>query len=173
MEFLLAGFADIPQLVELRLVYLEEDRGPLDLSQRSVFSERLITYFQEHLNKGLFAYSIKEPTLGQIVSIVLLQVVERPPNFSFPTGRTGTLLNVYTRPEFRRKGFASALIRQVIADAPTYFLSFLELSATPAGLSLYEKLGFLKKSSHYTEMKLPLLIEDRREPDIGKGGKCL
>ena len=34
MEFLLAGFADIPQLVELRLVYLEEDRGPLDLSQR-------------------------------------------------------------------------------------------------------------------------------------------
>ena len=65
------------------------------------------------------------------------------------------------------------MIRQVIADAPTYFLSFLELSATPAGLSLYEKLGFLKKSSHYTEMKLPLLIEDRREPDIGKGGKCL
>ena len=98
MEFLLTGSADIPQLVELRLVYLEEDRGPLDLSQRSVFSERLFTYFQEHLNKGLFAYSIKEPTLGQIVSIVLLQVVERPPNFSFPTGRTGTLLNVYTRP---------------------------------------------------------------------------
>ncbi len=38
--------------------------------------------------------------------IVALLIVEKPMSPSFITGKTGTVLNVYTKPEYRNKGYA-------------------------------------------------------------------
>lgn len=57
-------------------------------------------------------------------------------------GRHAIVLNVFTEPEWRRRGLAELLIRQVIAWAREEQLDRLVLHASPQGRALYERLGF-------------------------------
>lgn len=80
-------------------------------------------------------------------------IVEKPANPSFITGKTGTLLNVFTKPEFRRKGIANKLLNMAIEDAKNMDLSFIDLHATKEGYPLYLKNGFGEEKSEYVPMK--------------------
>jgi len=82
--------------------------------------------------------------------------VERPANPSFPTGKIGNILNVYTRPEYRRRGLAGRLMDMMREDAKQYNLSYLELLATQEGYPLYVKKGFHDYKSKCTEMRVEL-----------------
>jgi ribosomal protein S18 acetylase RimI-like enzyme len=87
-----------------------------------------------------------------------MAVAEMPANPAFITGKTATILNVFTYPEYRRKRIATKLLTMMINEAKAMNISYLELSATDSGKQLYEKLGFVsKQSSKYTEMRLDLL----------------
>lgn len=154
MIFRLAEAADIPALVELRFAYLREDRGTLSASEEQALCRQLPAYFHAHLGRDCFAYVCEEGE--HIVSTVLLLVTERPANPSFLTGRIGTVVNVYTRPSYRRRGLAGALMKQAMDAAVPLGLSYLELSATEAGAPLYRKLGFVPRQSHYLSMKYEL-----------------
>ena len=89
------------------------------------------------------------------MAVALLLLVEKPANFRYPTGRTGQLLNVYTRPAYRRRGLATLILQALLVEAAQRQVSLLELAATPAGKALYEKLGFRETDSAYTAMQLP------------------
>ena len=67
------------------------------------------------------------------------------------------VLNVFTYPEYRKKGVATELLKRLIDEAGKQNLSYIELSASEAGRPLYEKLGFKELQSKYTEMKLQLV----------------
>lgn len=58
-------------------------------------------------------------------------------------GRLGTVLNVYTEPEWRQRGVASLLMQRVIRWSRDEGLDGLTLHAANAGRALYEKLGFV------------------------------
>ncbi len=103
--------------------------------------------------KNFIAVIAKHPT-GKIASAAFLIIQERPTNPSFITGLTGTLLNVVTYPEFRRKGIASQVIGEIINEARQKGVSSIDLYATDDGKELYKKLGFVEPS--YTSMRLKL-----------------
>lgn len=151
MKFRRAVDTDTAQLIQMRLAYLAEDYHGLLREQTDAITHQLIDYLHNHLGKDLFVYIGEENT--EIVSTVFMLVVEKPANPSFLTGKTGTILNVYTKPDCRRKGIAGTLIKAAIEDAAQMQLSFLELKATEDGLSLYNKLGFVPETSKYTSMK--------------------
>ena len=71
--------------------------------------------------------------------------------FGYPGG---TILNVYTKPQFRKQGISTKVLSKLIDKAKRYNISKLELSATDMGKSLYEKIGFREKKSKYTSMQL-------------------
>jgi len=127
--------ADIPELVGLRLAYLTEDSGPLDGDVAASIAHDLPGYYQEHLGRDLFVYVVREG--GAIASCAFLLVVHKPMSPSFPTGRTGTVLNVYTRPASRRRGMARLLMEALLGDAREMGLSVVELKATEDGYPLY------------------------------------
>ena len=52
------------------------------------------------------------------------------------------LANVITLPEHRGKGFGSLLVRDVIEWARSIDVDRVDLSATPDGQRIYEKVGF-------------------------------
>ncbi|ULQ61170.1 GNAT family N-acetyltransferase [Brucepastera parasyntrophica] len=79
---------------------------------------------------------------------------KKPPNPNFVNGKTGTLLNVFTYPEYRNQGIAATLMKKLIEEAKKENISEIELSATKDGEKLYKKLGF--KESEYTEMNILL-----------------
>ena len=146
-----AGTGDIDALVQMRLEYLREDNGGLEERDAEAIRAALPGYFRAHLNRDLFAYAIRDG--GTVVSCAFLLVVEKPMSPAFPNGRTGIVLNVFTRPEHRRKGWAGIVMGTLLAEAQRMELSAVELKATDAGYSLYRSVGFQDDQNKYHPMK--------------------
>lgn len=146
---------DIELLIKLRLAYLNDDRGELSEQDKSAVISQLKEYYPKHLESDFIAYIAE--TDSNIIAAAFLVIKEVPANPAFITGKTGTILNVFTYPEYRKKGIATKLLELVIEEAKIQNLSFIELSATESGKPLYEKLGFqTRQPSKYTEMRLNL-----------------
>jgi GNAT superfamily N-acetyltransferase len=58
------------------------------------------------------------------------------------TGKLGLVINVFTEPEWRRRGLGVLLMQQVIDWSREQRLDRLILHASAAGRPLYEKMGF-------------------------------
>ena len=148
MIFTRAAAADIPALTELRLAYLAEDFGALADAEAESFRRALPGYFRENLDRRLLGYVAREG--GAAVACALLLLVDKPMSPAFPNGRTGTVLNVYTRPAWRRRGCARRLMEMLLADAKERGLCRIELKATAAGAPLYRSLGFTDDGDKYS-----------------------
>lgn len=150
MIFEKANAEEIPALVNLRFAYLEEDHGGFTDDTRERLGSVLPAYFEEHLNRDLFVYAAKD---GAIVSCAFLVIKEIPANPDFITGRIGTVYNVYTVPNDRRKGLAKRVMRELLSDAEKFGLDFVELKASKDGYHLYKTLGFQETNSQYVPMR--------------------
>ena len=146
-----AGIADIDVLVEMRLDYLREDFGGLDDAQAAAIQSSLPQYYQSHLDRDLFTYVVREDQ--NIVSCAFLIVVEKPMSPAFMNGKTGIVLNVFTCPAYRRRGYAESIMRRMMEDAAEMSVSTIELKATESGRPLYQKVGFSDDASKYRSMK--------------------
>ena len=146
-----AGFADVDALTTLRLEYLIEDNGSLEHSDAEMIRNNLPGYIREHLKKDLFAYVIRED--DTIVSCAFLLIVMKPMSPAFINGKTATVLNVYTLPGYRRRGYARMLMNAMIADAKELNIDVIELKATADGYDLYRSVGFEDDRSKYHLMK--------------------
>ena len=145
---------DIPVLTDLRIVYLREDLGAITEDDLQKLQTALPGYYEKHLNKDLIVYVAREE--DTIVSCVFLLIVEKPMSPSFITGRTGTVLNVYTKPEHRRKGCAKKLMTMMLEDAGAQNMSVIELKATENGYPLYKSIGFVDVGTQYCNMRITL-----------------
>ena len=146
-----AGIEDMAALVRLRLLYLTEDYGTLNHNDAETIRKGLPDYFRAHLGKDLLVYVIREDHV--IVSCAFLLIIEKPMSPSFINGKTGIVLNVYTCPSARRKGYAGAVMRTMISDAKEKDLSVIELKSTEDGYRLYRSVGFTDDRSKYHMMK--------------------
>lgn len=157
MIFEKASQNDISDLVALRIAYLLEDYGDIAADRLSLISENLPDYFHAHLNKDLFVFVCRDERI--LVGCCFLYVSEKPSNPTFLNGKTGTVLNVYTKPQFRKQGIAGKLMKQLLAESETLNLDYVELQATDAGYHLYKSIGFHDVISKYHHMKY--IIDDR------------
>ncbi len=154
MIFDKATIEDIGVLTDLRIAYLNEDLGVISNENLELMQASLPSYYEKHLNKDLMAYVARDEM--DIVSCVFLLIVEKPMSPSFITGKTGTVLNVYTKPDYRKKGYAKKLITTMLEDAKAEGLSIIELKATDDGYSLYKSVGFEDVVAKYHNMKMVL-----------------
>lgn len=154
MFFEKASIDDLDMLVKLRTEYLFEDYGDIPQDRLAQITEKLPDYYRAHLNADLFVYVCRAD--GDIVSCCFLLVTEKPSNPSFLNGKTGLILNVYTKPEYRRKGIAGKLLKMLLSDSGKMGLDFVELKATDSGYGLYKSVGFEDVVSKYHNMKYNL-----------------
>ena len=68
------------------------------------------------------------------------------------TGWKAYIMNMYVRPEYRRRGIAARMLDLLVADARGRGIGLISLEATDAGRPLYEKYGFIPMTH---EMELP------------------
>ena len=151
MTFEKATIDDIKELTALRIAYLQEDGGDMDQEVLCTIEADLPNYFAGHLNNDITAYVAR--TEEKTVSCAFLLVIEKPMSPAFITGKTGIVLNVYTRPEHRHKGYANCLMNMLLNDASNMNLIFVELKATEDGYGLYKSLGFEDEKSKYHSMR--------------------
>jgi GNAT superfamily N-acetyltransferase len=149
-----ANVDDVELLIRLRIDYLTEDKGKPSQDEEAAIKSQLKKYFSKHIPNNTFIGILAELD-GKIVSTAYLAVSEKPANQVFITGVTGTMVNVLTYPEYRRKGIATKVIEKLIEEAKAVGVSHINLSATADGKFLYEKMGF--KKSDYIAMGLRLV----------------
>lgn len=145
-----AGPADADALTEMRLAYLTEDFGGLEEEEASEIRKGLPSYFRRHLGRDLSVFVAREGEA--IVTCAFLLMLEKPMSPAFRNGKTGMVLNVYTRPAFRRRGCARAVMAALMEEARERELSAVELKATEEGVPLYRFAGFTEDGSKYLRM---------------------
>lgn len=79
------------------------------------------------------------------VSCAGILLYDLPPVPNRPQRQVGHILNFYTYPKFRRRGYGAALIEHIKEDAPRHNITRLFLNAAPMGESIYRKAGFAEQ----------------------------
>jgi len=74
------------------------------------------------------------------------------PTYHNPTGKKAYIMNMYTKPDYRRRGIAFKTLDLLVSDAKKRGITAISLEATAMGRPLYEKYGFIKMNN---EMELP------------------
>jgi GNAT superfamily N-acetyltransferase len=76
--------------------------------------------------------------------VQLQPILPRPIDVStIGEGRQGTIVNVFTEPQWRRRGIAGLLIKEIIIWSKDEQIDRLVLHASDEGRSIYESLGFI------------------------------
>jgi predicted GNAT family acetyltransferase len=76
--------------------------------------------------------------------VQLQPILPRPLDVStIGEGRQGTIVNVFTEPQWRQCGIAGLLIKEIIIWSKNEQIDRLVLHASDEGRSVYERLGFV------------------------------
>jgi GNAT superfamily N-acetyltransferase len=131
--------ADIPALVSLRRA-LFESMGYQDPALAQV-AQANCRYFATALPQGEFQAWVAEAD-GEIVASGGLVIHAIPPTAYNLAGREGYIMNMYTRPEWRRQGIGLAILKAILDYLRAQGIPLVSLHATPDGRQLYARCGF-------------------------------
>ncbi|MCR4579138.1 MAG: GNAT family N-acetyltransferase [Treponema sp.] len=138
IEYKILGKENIEILMESRLEMLRAvNKKPADYK----FSDQLVQESRAYFEKGNYKEVIAfdgDRVIG-CAGICFLYVM---PTFDHPSGKRAHLMNVYTHPDYRKKGIASKMVKLLIEEARNYGASEISLDASDMGRPVYEKLGF-------------------------------
>lgn len=145
-----AEIVDIETLAKLRLDLFRELDEISDQEDISLLYDMTHKYFTEMLPKEEFVAWVAE-TESKVVGTSGLVFFRRPPYQGNLAGIEAYVLNIYTLPEWRGKGIATALVNEILAFVKTTETRRVWLHASSFGKHIYEQAGFIPTAS---EMEL-------------------
>lgn len=150
LEYRKATIADLEILTETRITVLRAaNRLTEDVDMTEVEAESY-QYYKKALTDGTHvAYLVFDgEKFAGAGGVSFYQVM---PTYHNPTGRKAYIMNMYTAPEYRRKGIAFQTLDLLVKEAKQQGITAISLEATQMGRPLYEKYGFVKMND---EMEL-------------------
>lgn len=146
-----ATIADLDILVETRLEVLRVVNKLDDNEDMSEIVRESYKYYREALGNGLCTvYLVFDG--DKVIGTGGISYYSIMPTYHDPTGRKGYIMNMYTKPEYRRQGIAAKTLDLLVKDAKEHGITVISLEATDMGRKLYEKYGFVDMKC---EMELP------------------
>lgn len=145
-----ASEEDIRLIVEHRLFYLEELQGKIDENYKTQLREDLQKYFQEAIGKGHFVALLAESG-NKVLGFGGMVLKKIPGDAHKTTCLEGDILNMYTLPQYRRKGISSLILEGLLEEAKNMGLSKVALHTSKDGEKLYRKFGFSEPAYPYLE----------------------
>ena len=141
---------DIDLLTETWIEVLRAANGLPDDADMEEAEKQSRAYYTEALRDGTHtAYLVF--TDGLFAGAGGISYYRVMPTYHNPSGKKAYIMNMYTRPEYRRKGIASRTLDLLVEDAREKGIDVITLEATAAGRPLYERYGFTAMGS---EMEL-------------------
>lgn len=146
-----AALEDIDLLTETRIEVLRAANklsGDVDMSE---VERQSYDYYQKALRDGShIAYLVFDE--NRFVGAGGVSFFRVMPTYHNPSGNKAYIMNMYTKPEYRRKGIGYKTLDLLIRDTKNKGITSISLEATDMGRPLYEKYGFIRM---YNEMELP------------------
>ncbi len=145
-----ATIDDLDILTETRIIVLRSANKLGDDVDMSQVKRNTCEYYRTALQNGSHtAYLIFDNDI--FVGAGGISYFQVMPTYNNPTGKKAYIMNMYTNPEYRRKGLAMKTLDLLVADAKRKGVTAISLEATNMGRPLYEKYGFVRMSD---EMEL-------------------
>lgn len=146
-----AKLEDIDILTKTRIEVLKAANQLPDNTDMSEVERETYNYYQKALRDGShIAYLVfDEDRFVGAGGVSFFQVM---PTYHNPSGNKAYIMNMYTHPEYRRKGVALKTLDLLVKDAKNKGVTAISLEATDMGRPLYEKYGFINMDH---EMELP------------------
>jgi GNAT superfamily N-acetyltransferase len=154
-----ATLDDIPALVRHRCGMFH-DMGQLRDEARDALAEASARYYAEAMPSGEYVAWVvaprDQPDLivagGGVQLRRILPRTDREGNLQRP-GPQGLIVNVYTEPQYRRRGLAELVMRTIIEWASQNGVASMVLHASEMGRSLYEKMGWVASNEMYFPLR--------------------
>lgn len=146
-----ATLEDLEILTDTRIIVLRAANKLSNDVDMSEVNAQSYEYYKRALASGEhIAYLVFDK--DKIVGAGGVSFFQVMPTFHNPTGRKAYIMNMYTAPEYRRKGIANKTLDLLVEEARKKGVNAISLEATEMGRPLYEKYGFVKMND---EMELP------------------
>jgi GNAT superfamily N-acetyltransferase len=132
---------DIKILVEHRILMALELNGPQTPESVSALKKQMSTYFAKATaDNSCISFIAKFD--DKVVGIGSIHFREMPGGFRNPSGKWGYIMNMYTVPEFRRKGVCKGILNALVEEGTKMGITAFELHATKEGEMVYSQNGF-------------------------------
>lgn len=147
-----AGLNDLDLLTDSRIEVLRAANELDSDTDMSVVAKESYFYYKDALSGSEHvAYLIfDDKTFVATGGISFYRVM---PTYHNPSGKKAYIMNMYTVPEYRRRGIAFNTLDLLVQEAHKRNIAYISLESTKSGIPLYEKYGFVKLDC---EMVLPL-----------------
>ena len=132
---------DIDTYGNLRVAMLLSDKSVSYNKEELVLQTR--EYYEDYINKTLFIFGYIENE--EIVSVAAYEVLKRlpTPKINNLNSDIAYVCSIYTKEEYRNKGYSKLLLNEVIEDAKKRGLTRFKLSShNEIAIKLYKKFGF-------------------------------
>jgi GNAT superfamily N-acetyltransferase len=141
----MATLDDLETLVKLRLDFSREVGDPN--ADKTPLAEATRQYLASKMPEGQYRAWVAELD-DRIVGVGGLVLFERPPTSRNLSGLEAYITSMFTVPDCRGKGVATALLREIMAFVRGTDARRTWLRATKDGRPVYEKAGFLTPTAY-------------------------
>ena len=150
MDYRRATIEDLNELVRTRIKVLRAANKLDENVDMSEVERQSKDYYEKALADGSHtAYLVYDG--DKFVGAGGVSYFRVMPTYHNPSGEKAYIMNMYTAPEYRRKGIAFKTLDLLVRDAKERNIKAISLEATDMGRPLYEKYGFVKMND---EMEL-------------------
>jgi ribosomal protein S18 acetylase RimI-like enzyme len=141
----LATPEEAPILAEMRRrMFL--DLGKPDDDRIRKIVQAFVPWVADAIRNGRYIAWLVEAENGDLVANAGMLLLEWPPNTRDLNPVRGYIMNVWTHPDYRRRGLARRLMETALAEARRRNIKVNALHASDEGRKLYEQLGYKKSS---------------------------
>lgn len=132
-----AGIEETALLSELRKQQLVDE----GIEPNKDIDEELINFFHKHFMDGSLAEWVIEDE-GEIIATAAIVFYEFPPTYTNKSEIKGYVTNMYTAPDYRKRGLATMLLDKLVDEARERHVEKIWLGASKLGRPVYLKYGF-------------------------------
>ncbi len=144
-----ATTADIEQIVTHRR-RMFEDMGNHDDAGLSRMESAFRPWLLEHFERRVYHSWLACTIAGTIVAGTDVWLMDWPPGQFDVSLYRGYILNVYTYPDYRRRGLARRLVQTCTEWCYANSVHIMTLHASAEGQKVYEDLGFTRTNEMHT-----------------------
>lgn len=142
-EYKKATVKDIEELVRTRMIVLRAANKLSDDVDMPEVEKQSCEHYKSALRMGEhIAYLVYDN--GKFIGAGGVSFYRVMPTYHNASGQKAYIMNMYTAPEYRRKGIAYHTLNLLVEEAKEKGVSQIALETTDMGRPLYEKYGFVK-----------------------------
>jgi ribosomal protein S18 acetylase RimI-like enzyme len=142
----IATIDDIDSLVKFRIQLLNETSNNIENYDWDKYAEKLKNFYNEYLPNGKLVAFVAEEN-SNVIAMSIMNFYNITPLLNNLDGKMALLTDMYTAAEFRKRGFGTILLKNIMEYTQRMGYTKVILNATNAGRKLYEKYGFRDASS--------------------------